>query len=180
MNSNSESVENISEKEIIILLDLISIEEIITYISSNIVDILLENKEKIKIKKEEDPLYSNRIPIIRIEEYIVRLVKYSKIDKSTLIITYIYIKRFILKEDYLISFNNIFRLIISCLILAIKFNENKTYKNSYYAKIGGLDVNDLNNLEYNIFSRLNFQLRIIDIEFFNLTYKIYKEVKSKG
>ena len=95
---------------------------------------------------------------------------------STLILSYIYLKRFINKENYIISFRNIFRLIMSCGILAIKFNENKVYKNSFYAKVGGFDVDDLNKLEYNIFSRLGFSLRVLDNEFYEIVLNIYKDV----
>ena len=166
---NEESVENI--------LNLLTTEQIISYISNDIVIILIENREKAKtnIIDEKDPLYSNKIPKIKIEEYITRFFTFSKIEISTLILAYIYIKRFIDKENYIISFRNIFRLIMSCIILAIKFNENKVYKNSFYAKVGGFDVDDLNNLEYNIFSRLDFNLRVLDIEFYEIVLKIYKE-----
>ena len=95
-------------------------------------------------------------------------------------IKYIYIKRFINKENYIISFRNIFRLIMSCTILAIKFNENKIYKNTFYAKVGGFDVDDLNNLEYNIFSRLDFNLRVLDNEFYEIILKIYKDINDEG
>ena len=166
---NEESVENI--------LNLLTTEQIISYISNDIVIILIENREKAKtnIIDEKDPLYSNKIPKIKIEEYITRFFTFSKIEISTLILAYIYIKRFIDKEKYIISFRNIFRLIMSCIILAIKFNENKVYKNSFYAKVGGFDVDDLNNLEYNIFSRLDFNLRVLDNEFYEIVLKIYKE-----
>ena len=166
---NEESVENI--------LNLLTTEQIISYISNDIVIILIENREKTKtnIIDEKDPLYSNKIPKIKIEEYITRFFTFSKIEISTLILAHIYIKRFIDKENYIISFRNIFRLIMSCIILAIKFNENKVYKNSFYAKVGGFDVDDLNNLEYNIFSRLDFNLRVLDIEFYEIVLKIYKE-----
>ena len=65
---------------------------------------------------------------------------------------------------------------MSCIILAIKFNENKVYKNSFYAKVGGFDVEDLNNLEYNIFSRLDFNLRVLDNDFYEIVLNIYKEI----
>ena len=64
---------------------------------------------------------------------------------------------------------------MSCAILAIKFNENKVYKNTFYAKVGGFDVDDLNNLEYNIFSRLDFNLRVYDKDFFEVVLNIYKD-----
>ena len=164
------------------IMNSLTNEQIISFISNDIVNILIENKEneKTDIINDNDPLYSNKIPKIKIEDYINRFFTYSKMEISTLLLTYIYIKRFIAKEKYIISFRNIFRLIMSCIILAIKFNENKVYKNTFYAKVGGFDVDDLNNLEYNIFSRLDFNLRVLDIEFYELIFKIYKECHDEG
>ena len=187
----------INEKNIDIILNSLTVSQIISYISNDIVNILIENKEKLKthIIDENDPLYSNKIPKIKIEDYITRFFTYSKIEISTLILSYIYIKRFIIKENYIISFRNIFRLIMSCTILAIKFNENKIYKNTFYAKVGGFDVDDLkfnininyylnikklNNLEYNIFFRLDFNLRVLDNEFYEIILKIYKDINDEG
>ena len=175
-NNNNDNYTN--ENKIINIINLLSIEQVISFISNYIVNILIKNREKTKmnINHIKDPLYSNKVPIIRIEDYIIRLVKFSKMEISTLILTFIYIKRFIDKENFIIAFNNIFRLIISCSILAIKFNENKSFKNSFYAKIGGLGVEDLNNLEFNIFCRLDFNLRVLDEEFYDLITIIYKEI----
>ena len=172
----------INEKNVDKILNLLTNEQIISFISNDIVQILIENKEKEKtnIIDENDPLYSNKIPKIKIEDYITRFFTFSKMEISTLILTYIYIKRFIKKENYIISFRNIFRLIMSCAILAIKFNENKVYKNSFYAKVGGFDVDVLNNLEYNIFSRLDFNLRVLDIEFYENVSKIYEDIFDEG
>ena len=172
----------INEKNVDNILNLLTNEQIISFISNDIVSILIENKEKEKtnIIDENDPLYSNKIPKIKIEDYITRFFTFSKMEISTLILTYIYIKRFIKKENYIISFRNIFRLIMSCAILAIKFNENKVYKNSFYAKVGGFDVDVLNNLEYNIFSRLDFNLRVLDIEFYENVSKIYEDIFDEG
>ena len=167
----------LDEKKIIEILNLLTIEQVISFISNYIVDILIKNRDKTKLKIDDikDPLYSNKVPIIKIEDYLIRLVKFSKMEISTLILTFIYIKRFIDKENFIIAFNNIFRLIISCSILAIKFNENRTFKNSFYAKIGGLEVGDLNNLEYNVFNRLDFNIRVLDSEFYEIISEIYKE-----
>ena len=172
---------HINEKEIIKIMNLLTIEQVISFISQDIVNILIKNRDKPKInlKDTKDPLYSNKIPIIKIEDYLIRLVKYSRMEISTLILTFIYIKRFIDKENYIIVFSNVFRLIISCSLLAIKFNEKKTFKNSFYAKIAGLEVADLNNLEYNVFSRLDFSLRVLDNEFYDMISLIYKEALNE-
>ena len=184
INKNENKIEtnninntHISEDKIIEILNLLTSEQIISYISNYIVNLLIKNKDKIKrnIKDLNDPLYSNKIPMIKIEDYFIRLFKYSQMEISTLILSFIYIKRFIDKENFIIAFNNIFRLIISCTLLAIKFNENRIFKNIIYAKIGGIKIEDLNILEFNVFNRLDFNLRVFDNEFYDVIYAIYKE-----
>ena len=184
INKNENKIEtnninntHISEDKIIEILNLLTSEQVISYISNYIVNLLIKNKDKIKrnIKDLNDPLYSNKIPMIKIEDYFIRLFKYSQMEISTLILSFIYIKRFIDKENFIIAFNNIFRLIISCTLLAIKFNENRIFKNIIYAKIGGIEIEDLNILEFNVFNRLDFNLRVFDNEFYDVIYAIYKE-----
>ena len=184
INKNENKIEtnninntHISEDKIIEILNLLTSEQVISYISNYIVNLLIKNKDKIKrnIKDLNDPLYSNKIPMIKIEDYFIRLFKYSQMEISTLILSFIYIKRFIDKENFIIAFNNIFRLIISCTLLAIKFNENRIFKNIIYAKIGGIKIEDLNILEFNVFNRLDFNLRVFDNEFYDVIYAIYKE-----
>ena len=91
---------DINEKEINLIINSLTIDQVISYISDQIVNILIENRNKTKanIKDINDPLYSNKVPIIKIEDYLIRLVKFSKMEISTLILTYIYIKRFIIKK----------------------------------------------------------------------------------
>ena len=81
----------INEKSIDTILNSLTNSQIISYISNDIVNILIENKEKLKthIINENDPLYSNKIPKIKIEDYITRFFTYSKIEISTLILSYI-------------------------------------------------------------------------------------------
>ena len=184
INKNENKIEtnninniHISEDKIMGILNLLTSEQVISYISNYIVNLLIKNKDKIKrnIKDLNDPLYSNKIPMIKIEDYFIRLFKYSQMEISTLILSFIYIKRFINKENFIIAFNNIFRLIISCTLLAIKFNENRIFKNIIYARIGGIEIEDLNILEFNVFNRLDFNLRVFDNEFYDVIYAIYKE-----
>ena len=168
----------INENKIIEILNSLTSEQVISYISNYIVNLLIKNKDKTKksIVGINDPLYSNKIPMIKIEDYFIRLFKYSKMEISSLILSFIYVKRFVNKENFIIAFNNIFRLIISCTLLAIKFNENRIFKNIIYAKIGGLEIEDLNILEFNAPSRLDFNLRVFDNEFYDVIYEIYKKI----
>ena len=58
--------------------------------------------------------------------------------------------------------HNIHRLILGCLILAIKYNEDFYYNNEYYAKVGGVTLDELNILEYKSFQLIEFNLFISD------------------
>ena len=55
-------------------------------------------------------------------------------------------------------------------MLAIKYNEDDYYSNKYYAKVGGINLEEINTLEYNLLILLNFEV-FIDDE----TYNKYKE-----
>lgn len=159
----------------------ITTEDIISFISLNIKNKIIENKKKyngLPINKN-DLLYSNKIPLISIKNYFIRIMKYSKIRGCTLIATLIYIKRFIIKQKFIISLNNIYKLIIGCVVLAIKYNESSNYKNKFYAEIGGLDLKEFNLIEMDIFQRLDFDLYIFDCEYNNVIQKIINE-KSFG
>lgn len=42
------------------------------------------------------------------------------------------------------------------VIVAIKWHDDEYYKNDYYAKVGGIPLKELNSLEYQFLSLLNF------------------------
>ena len=152
----------------------LKIENIISYISSNFVDIIIDNK---KFRKERplntnDIFYSNKIPLITTEEFIIRIVKYTNMENSTLISAFIYTKRLIEKENYILALNNLYRIFLGACVIAIKFNEDWNFKNKYYAKIGGLNLKEMNLIEYNIYSRIEFDLSINEKDYNDILYMI--------
>ena len=56
--------------------------------------------------------------------------------------------------------HNIHRIILGCLLLAIKYNEDLYFTNEQYAKVGGVSVQELNDLELYSIQLLNFNLFI--------------------
>ena len=93
---------------------------------------------------------SNKTPQISIKKYLTRIMKYSKPETSTVIICLIYIDKICENSSLQLSIYNIHRIILSCMILALKYNEDDYYSNKYYAKVGGISLKELNELEYNI------------------------------
>jgi len=112
---------------------------------------------------------SNKTPQISIKKYLTRIMKYSKPETSTVIICLIYIDKICENSTLQLSIFNIHRIILSCMILALKYNEDDYYSNKYYAKVGGISLKELNELEYNIMVLLQFNFFIDDI-----TYEKYQ------
>ena len=177
---NSTSTESINENLIYEDFQNLKTQEIISYISlyfNNLINQNYKNKNK-KKERQNDDFYSRKIPLLTIEKYLNRIIKYTQIEKSTLIISFIYILHIIEKGKYIICKNNIYRLILSSCLIAFKFNEEKNYfKNSYFGKIGGINLNEINFLEYSILSKINYQLYIDENEFYFLVEQIIKNEK---
>ena len=169
---NDKSIENI-----------ITTEDIINYISSNLLSIIQNNK-KMKKKPSKDPnepLYSKMIPVLSIKKFLIRIIKYTEAENNTLIVAYLYIIKLIKIENFILSLNNIYRLLLGSVVLAKKFLEDINYNNLYYCEIGGMPVQELNNIEFSLFVRINFDVNP-KIEEVNDIYKniIYSLASSEN
>ena len=62
---------------------------------------------------------------------------------------------------------------LTAILSAIKYNEDDFYSNTYYAKVGGISLQEINNLESEFLSLINFNLWI-DLEIYT-KYQNYLE-----
>ena len=149
--TNKECMEYISKENLKIISSIaINLEEIINDNYMNYRNLIIE----------QDNFFTNFLPCISIENYLKRLFYYTKIDISTLILAIIYIDNFCELNGYILTLNNIYRIIMTSCLLSIKFNEDIIFGNSYYAKVGNFSVELLNTLEYEFYVKLNFQLLV--------------------
>ncbi len=133
-------------------------------ISKVLKDLISRNKTlKIYNQKvqEQSKMHFNakKKPSITILDYIQRIIEYTNIENSTLIISLIYLDR-ICQNDVLITEYNIHRLLFICIISSIKYNEDIIYENSFYADIFGIDSEELILLELKFLELINFNLFI--------------------
>ena len=110
----------------------------------------------------EDPFSTKYVSDVTLEYFFGRIKKYTKIEKSTLIIILIYADRICTTSGIILNPHNIHRIILGCLLLAVKYNEDLYFSNEQYAKIGGVSLKELNELEYFSFQLLDFNLYISD------------------
>jgi hypothetical protein len=120
---------------------------------------------------ETDPFASKSTIAIKVHEYVDRIVRYTGIEESTLIVALIYIDRLCCYGNYKINEKNIHRVILVALISAVKYNEDDIYANSFYAKVGGVTEKELYALESEFFKMIKFRFFIKEDVF--LQYRAY-------
>ena len=145
--------------------------EILKSISSLLEEIVDEHVEKRDSKKT---IFTTKTaPGISIENYLDRIIKYTKLETSTLILVLINIDRICEINSLKITKYNVHRLLLSSVVVSIKINEDDFYSNSYYSKVGGVTMSEINNLEDEFLRQIKFNLGT-DISIFN-KYKRYLE-----
>ena len=115
----------------------------------------LENYSEILNKQSRMVFSSNIIPKISLQDYLIRIQTYSNVEKSTLIISLMYIDRLCNKANITLTYYNIHRILFSAILLSIKYNEDSFYDNKYYAQIAGVKTKELKTLEYNFSKMIN-------------------------
>jgi len=132
--------------------------EIISDLLNNICE---ENKDKSEIiNKNIKPFMTQNIPSMSIKDYLLRLSQFTKMSESTIIIILIYIDRISNLNNFRLTYRNIYKLILSAMVIAIKYNEDIFYSSSIYAKLGGLSISELNYLEFEFLILIKFSLFI--------------------
>ena len=141
--------------------------KIIKKISDLFSDICATNTKE--FNKENNSLTKPFItinPSITIKDYLERLYKYSKMNISTVILLLIYIDRITNINKFKLTYYIIHKLILSSMVVAIKYNEDDYFSIKYYAKLGGIPKAEMINLEFYFVTLLNFNL-FVKIELFN-------------
>ena len=130
---------------------------LIKSISKLLEEIINKNKKK-RHKCYKDCFYSEKIPSLTIYEYISSIVKYTGINESTLILSIVSITSLMNKTKNTISYNNIYKLIITSVFLNVKFNEDFNFSSKLYAYVGRIPNEELNFLEYQYYSLCDYSL----------------------
>ena len=146
---------------------------LINTLSVILTDICKENDiNPIINNKNISPFLTDSLQSITINDYLKRLVKYTQAESSTLIAMLIYIDRLCELNNFIVNSYNVYKILFSSLIIAIKYNEDEFYDNKFYAKVGGLNLIEMNNLEINYLSLIDFKLyiseKVFDTYFENL------------
>lgn len=156
----------------------------ITAISLNLAEIIKDNS-RFKNYISKDLFYLPNLPPISLIDYIMRFVKYTNMNISTLINAIIYIDTFCEKNNYILNMNNIYLVLVAACLISLKFNEDIPINLKTYAQISGISVEILKNLEYTLCVNLEFNFFVKDelyqsyYDYFS-NYEIPYSKKGKG
>ena len=117
-----------------------------------------QNKNEIK----KTPFDHDHMPKISIYDYLLRIQKYSNAENNTIVLAIIYIDRICSKTNMILNKYNIHRILISSILVAIKYNEDQIYDNVYFSKVAGVPVSELNYLERKFLEIINYDLFVSD------------------
>ena len=131
---------------------------IINAIVANLKDIIEENQAngRNKYTFKDNIFYLEQIPSFSLGNYVKHLVECTRMNISTLILSVIYIDLFCEKYKYVLTLNNIYRLILISVFISIKYNEDVLTNINAYASIAGVSPEDLRNLEFQMCVALDF------------------------
>ena len=160
-NSSRSNLKNIVKKSLISKSEEYVPMKMIEIISDLLNNICEENKVKSdSINKNIKPFMTESIPSLSIKDYLTRLSQFTKINESTIILILIYIDRIGKINKFILTYRNIYKLILASMVIAIKYNEDNFFSSEVYAKLGGLSVLELNYLEFQFLILIKFSLFI--------------------
>lgn len=120
------------------------------------------------------PFYFQVPPLISVCKYIIRIVHNTNISQSTLIIALIYLDRLFREHNVIIDEYTVHRLIIGSILLALKYNEDLVYTQSYYARVAGVLKKEIILIETQILKTMDYKLYVDNGAY--ETYKNYFEL----
>ncbi|KAL9650373.1 hypothetical protein ABK040_016440 [Willaertia magna] len=142
-------------------------EEFIQVFSSIIQEISNQgDKVPKEVQQGSTSFHTNNPPAISVLKYLERIVKFAFCTAECYILSLVYMDRLVqANPQFVISNYSIHRLLITSIMVAAKFFDDKFYDNAYYAKVGGIDVEEINRLEIEFLFMIQFSLHIQAPEF---------------
>ena len=167
------SYTQLTEKEIKIISSLSKLINVI--IKKN-----LKKKKNILSKKiKKDKFFSLYIPTISIYDYIYRIIKFTQINISTLIISFVQLNNYLIKTKNYLCINNFFNLYITSCLINAKFYEDNYCPLSFFAKVGGVSIEELESFEFEFCNKLNFSFYISE-DLYNQYYNYFLSINCSG
>mmetsp|Transcript_27034 Transcript_27034/g.31211 ORF Transcript_27034/g.31211 Transcript_27034/m.31211 type:complete len:437 (+) Transcript_27034:217-1527(+) len=106
------------------------------------------------------PFHSTHLPPMTIRPYCERILRYSKCSDEAFIVGVMLLCKLSFFTNHDISAFNVHRMLITSTLIAAKMRDDEYFANTYYARIGGIRVEELNALELHFLHTCNWDIWI--------------------
>jgi hypothetical protein len=146
----------------------------LAFVLANLLENVCARNDQVSCLRSK--FHSLTLPTVSLSEYLDRIVKYSACSVESLILSLIYIDRVITQSSsFVVNFYSIHRVILTSVRLASKFHDDAHFNNTYYARIGGISIKEMNALEAELYSMLSYDL-LVPKETYDLYYQqVFKD-----
>jgi hypothetical protein len=124
---------------------------------------------------------SGTVLVMSLREFLERFSLYAEVSPQVYVVAYAYLDR--LRRGgagVRVVRTNAQRLLTAAILVASKFVEDRNYKNSYFAAVGGLGVAELGALELDFLFLMQFRLNVCVTVFQSYCRHLEREVSFGG
>lgn len=104
------------------------------------------------------------IPACSLESYLSRFARYTESEPGIALMASIYVDRVCKMTGLVLASTNIHRLLFTALLLASKWSDDRPFRMSHYAQVGGVSMTELKQLEEQFLGHLQWDLCISPTE----------------
>jgi len=120
--------------------------------------------------------HSARAPSISVKDYLARMQRFLGCSGECYILSLLYIDRLVKRRSWIqVTALSCHRLVLCSLVLAAKFQDDKFYSNDFYARVGGLKLQELNALELSFMKLLDWKVHTLPQE-----YEYYRDLVCRA
>ena len=109
-----------------------------------------------------------------VSNFIENLFQMMNQSESCFVVMAVYFDRLMEKHSSLVNENNLMRLIFASGMIAIKVQEDFSYKNSYFAQVCGISSKEINYLEIHFLDWIEYKLFVRREEYETCYYRLTK------
>ena len=112
-----------------------------------------------------------------IEDFIVLCYKKMGFSLNLLVLSMMYLDK-LLANNFILTYTNVHKVFFICMMETQKYYDDINFKNKDYAKLCGITIDELLELELEFMNYMNFNLNIKDEDFLNYKKKLKKLYQS--
>eukprot|EP01062_Namystynia_karyoxenos_P048278 TRINITY_DN366_c0_g1_i1.p1 TRINITY_DN366_c0_g1~~TRINITY_DN366_c0_g1_i1.p1 ORF type:complete len:210 (+),score=57.50 TRINITY_DN366_c0_g1_i1:112-741(+) len=105
------------------------------------------------------------VPRVPVQDYVIRMLKYSGCSSEVFTMAALYTRRLRSSGGVRLTSLNVHRVLLACVVVAAKLRDDAFHSNRFYARMGGVELEELNNLERVLLDLLQWHVRVDPEEF---------------